>query len=51
MKTDKTTHFMPQNQYDEILKEIIEFVDKYTHDNVDNNANVIITAFETNHNK
>lgn len=46
-----TTQTMPKAQYDEIFKEIIEFVDKYTQDNVDNNANVIITTFETNHNR
>ena len=34
---------MPKVQYDEILKEITEFVDKYTQDNISNNANIIIT--------
>lgn len=44
-----TTQTMPKDQYDEILKEITEFVDKYTQDNISNNANIIITTFDANH--
>lgn len=51
MNTDKTTHFMPKNQYTEVSKEITEFVDKYTQDNIGNNANIIIKTFDANHNR
>lgn len=46
-----STQTIPTAQYKEIFKEITEFVDKYTHSNIDNNANVIITTFDVNHNR
>jgi hypothetical protein len=46
-----STQTIPNAQYKEIFKEITEFVDKYTYNNIDNNANVIITTFDANYNR